>query len=90
MLPLNLINEYMQKLNGWALEGDSIVKDFDLPDFPSAIEFVNNVAELAERREHHPGILINGNQVRLNLTTHSEQGLTSKDFELAEEIDKIN
>ena len=89
MLPLGLINKYMCKLNNWSLEVDSIVKDFNFNDFNSALEFVNKVKETCEERGHFPGILINQNVVRLTLTTHEEKGLSSKDFEVAELIDKI-
>ena len=53
-------------------------------DFAGAIAFVNRVAELAERANHHPDMLVHGwNKVRLTLSTHSEGGLTDADFELA-------
>lgn len=89
MLPLGLINDYMRKLSNWALEGDLIVKDFTFGNFRQALEFVNKVGEIAEKHNHHPDITISYNKVRLTLTTHFEHGLTSKDFEVAEEIDKL-
>lgn len=89
MLPLGIINERMQSLNNWALEDNFIVKDFGFGNFKEALEFVNKVGEVAEREGHHPDIMISFNKVRLRLTTHEEHGLTSKDFDVAEEIDKI-
>jgi len=89
MLPLSTIQERMAKLNNWALEGESIVKDFVFQGFLESVWFVNKVAEIAEKEQHHPDIIINYNNVRLVSTTHSERGLTSKDFDLAEKIDKI-
>jgi len=89
MLPLGLISEYLSKINNWALEESSIVKDFTFGNFKQALEFVNKVGEVAEKHNHHPGIVINYNLVRLSLTTHLEHGLTSKDFEVAVDIDKI-
>ena len=68
---------------------ESIVKDYSFVGFVRALDFVNKVGEIAERHGHHPDILLSGNKVRLSLTTHSEKGLTSKDFEVAEEIDKL-
>ena len=84
------IQKKMEKLNNWALEGTSIVKDATFPDFKQALTFVNNVAEIAERHHHHPSIILDANFVRLTLTTHSEHTLTDKDFLVAEEIDKID
>ena len=57
-------------------------------DFSAAMEFANRVAEAAEAADHHPDILINYNKVKLTLTTHSEGGLTSIDFDLANDIEQ--
>jgi len=89
MLTLGIVQEKMEKLKNWALERDTIVKDFSFKDFKEALDFVNKIGEIAERHGHHPDIVISYNKVRLSLTTHSEKGLTSKDFEVAEDIDKI-
>lgn len=90
MIPLGEISKKLKLLNSWSLEIDSIVKDFEFSDFKSALGFVNSVGEIAEKENHHPDILINFNKVRLSLTTDLEHGLTSKDFEVAGEIDKIS
>jgi 4a-hydroxytetrahydrobiopterin dehydratase len=74
----------------WRREGDAIVRDFKLADFAAAVAFVNRVAALAEQANHHPDILVHGwNRVRLQLSTHSEGGLTEADFALAAEIDGL-
>ena len=88
MLSLNIINEKMSKLDNWALEGNAITKDFRFGTFKGALDFINKIGEVAEKLNHHPDITLSNNIVRLSLTTHSENGLTSMDFELAEEIDK--
>jgi 4a-hydroxytetrahydrobiopterin dehydratase len=74
----------------WRREEETIVRDFKLADFAAAMAFVNRVAELAEQADHHPDILVHGwNRVRLQLSTHSEGGLTEADFALAAEIDGL-
>lgn len=74
----------------WRREGEAIVRDFELADFVAAIAFVNAVAELAERANHHPDIFVHGyKNVRLTLTTHSAGGLTERDFELAAAVDAL-
>lgn len=83
------ISKEMQTLNDWSLESDAISKSFVLPNFKGAMEFVNKVAEIADRLNHHPTMFINYNNVKLIATTHSEKGLTQKDFELAREIDTL-
>jgi 4a-hydroxytetrahydrobiopterin dehydratase len=52
--------------------------------------FINRVAFLAERYEHHPEICIDYNRVVLKFTTHDIGGLSDLDFKLAEEINKMN
>lgn len=89
MITLEDIKVRMAKLNDWALDGSSIVKDIMLPDFKAAIEFVNKVGEIAEKENHHPLIFIDYNHVRLSLTSHDAGGVSEKDFDMAEEIDKI-
>ncbi|MBS3099257.1 4a-hydroxytetrahydrobiopterin dehydratase [Candidatus Pacearchaeota archaeon] len=89
MLSLSEINREMSTLKSWSLEGSSITKIETFTNFKEAIDYVNKVGEIAEKHNHHPDIIINYNQVRLSLSTHSVSGLTKKDFEVAREIDGI-
>jgi 4a-hydroxytetrahydrobiopterin dehydratase len=83
----NEVAARLGRLTGWQRQGDAISKEFRFPDFRAAITFVNRVADAAERADHHPDIIINYDRVRMTLSTHSEGGLTEKDFALASEID---
>jgi 4a-hydroxytetrahydrobiopterin dehydratase len=73
----------------WKEKGNEIVRMFEFRDFRAAMAFVNKVGDLAEKAGHHPDIDIRYNKVRLALTTHDAGGLTTKDFELAAEIDRV-
>ncbi|PYZ93579.1 4a-hydroxytetrahydrobiopterin dehydratase [Salipaludibacillus keqinensis] len=74
---------------GWELENETwIKKQFVLPTFPKAIQFVNQMADLAESRQHHPHITIDHKQVTVKLSTLDEGGLTQKDFESAHAFDR--
>jgi 4a-hydroxytetrahydrobiopterin dehydratase len=74
----------------WVPQDQAIVREWTLADFSAAIAFVNRVAELAEAAGHHPDIVVHRwNRVRLELSTHSEGGLTEADFALAEQIDRL-
>jgi 4a-hydroxytetrahydrobiopterin dehydratase len=74
----------------WRRDGQAIVREYELADFARAIAFVNRVAELAEDANHHPDILVHAwNKVRLELSTHSQGGLTDADFALAKRIDGL-
>lgn len=70
----------LQTLPGWELQDDAISRQFTFKGFPDAIAFVVRVAFDAEAADHHPDILINFKRVRLTYSTHSENGLTDKDF----------
>jgi 4a-hydroxytetrahydrobiopterin dehydratase len=70
----------IKSFNGWALEGDAIKKQFTFKGFPEAVAFVNRLVPEAEAADHHPDILINYRRVTLTYSTHSEGGLTDKDF----------
>ena len=75
----------------WRREGDAIVRELQFGDFAGAMAFVNAVAGLAEAANHHPDILIHGwNKVRFTLSTHSADGLTQSDLDLARGIDGLS
>jgi|SRR3989344_2746547 len=83
------IEGYLKITPGWTLSGDGkkISKEYKFKDFIGAINFINNVAELAESEGHHPDIHINYNKVLLELWTHAIGGLHDNDFILAAKID---
>lgn len=81
------INNKLSGLNGWERTGNGIVKSFKLANFIASIGFVNRIAILSEKADHHPDILIQYSNVKITLSTHSEGGLTEKDFNLAGEIE---
>ena len=83
------IRQRLQALDGWALEGDSIRKQFTFSGFPAAVEFVNRLVPEAEAADHHPDVLINYKRVTLTYSTHSEGGLTEKDFAGAMLADRL-
>lgn len=83
------IQSALAKLDGWTQEGDSITKTYQLPSFPAALLFVNVVGHLAEAANHHPDILIKYRNVSLTLSTHDAGGLTTKDFDLAGQVDAL-
>lgn len=83
------IDRELSSLPEWALTDGNIVRTFGFKDFVDAMKFVNVVAEKAEAAGHHPDIDIRWNKVRLALCSHSEGGLTGKDFSLATEFDGL-
>jgi len=75
--------------NGWELKDGKIVKSFQFNSFMDAIEFVNEIARIAERLDHHPIITINWKTVKLSLKSFDVDAITKRDISLAEEIEKV-
>ena len=83
------IAERLAALTGWERGNGMIQKTYQFHDFAESMEFVNRVADVAERANHHPDILVQWNRVSLTLSTHSDGGLTTKDFDLAQTLDHL-
>ncbi|MGB5288115.1 MAG: 4a-hydroxytetrahydrobiopterin dehydratase [Ignavibacteriaceae bacterium] len=92
-MPLLTKEEIHQKLTAlgeWILEKNQIEKLFQFKDFAEALTFVNKVGALAEEMDHHPDIFIHSwNKVKITISTHSEGGITKKDFQLAGKIEEL-
>ena len=73
----------------WKKESPAITRTYQFKDFNGSMDFVNKIARVAEEANHHPDIDIRWNKVTLTLATHSEGGLTQKDFDLAKKIDAL-
>lgn len=73
----------------WRRDGDAIRRDVACTSFPTAIDLVNRVADVAEQRDHHPDIDIRWRTLHFALSTHSEGGVTAKDLALAEDVDRL-
>ena len=84
------VTALLKQLNGWeAVNEHHLHKVFKLPDFATALAFVNRVGELAEREGHHPDIHLSWGEVAVQIWTHKVGGLTESDFILAAKIDEL-
>lgn len=83
------IRSRLDAVQGWTRDGDTIRKTYTLDSFPAAIAFVNLIADVAQRADHHPDIDIRFDRVSCSLSTHSEGGLTGRDFDMAQQIDAV-
>jgi 4a-hydroxytetrahydrobiopterin dehydratase len=77
-----------KELTGWSLEGGAISRQFTFPGFADAVAFIVRLGFTAEAADHHPDLLVNYRRVTVTYTTHSEGGLTEKDFEGARAAEK--
>jgi 4a-hydroxytetrahydrobiopterin dehydratase len=88
-LPDDAIRKGLDSLPGWERRDNEIEKVFELPSFADAVAFVTRVGFLAEKADHHPDLDVRWRKVRVALSTHSEGGITDKDFALAGEIEGV-
>jgi 4a-hydroxytetrahydrobiopterin dehydratase len=90
LLEENEIEEKLAQLEGWEREGEAIAKRFGCGDFVGSVRFVSSLVEPAEAMGHHPDLEISWDTVTVTISTHSEGGLTSADFELAGKVDALS
>lgn len=76
--------EIRQKLSGhsgWTFKDNALVREFAFASFPDAIAFVTRLAFDAEAADHHPDLSVKYRKVTVTWSTHSEGGVTAKDFD---------
>ena len=82
------IKEVLQAIPGWTLQDGKLTREWTFKDFVQAMEFVNQLAALAETAGHHPDIDIRYNRVRLGLVSHDAGGITQRDANMARQINQ--
>ena len=83
------IEAALAELDGWGFRDEAFVRTFRFADFVHAVDFVNELAEIAEGQKHHPDIDIRYNKVTLRLTSHDAGGVTRRDVQLAEAVQQL-
>lgn len=85
------LDELLKKLgHDWKITGEHhLEKNFKFKDFRQALNFTNQVGEVAESIGHHPDIYLTWGQVGINIFTHKVNGLTENDFVLAAKIEEM-
>lgn len=73
----------------WSLRNGALTREWKFPDFTEAMLFVNRVAAIAERANHHPDIDIRYNRVTLALVSHDAGGITVRDTAFARECNDL-
>ncbi|MDX1579269.1 MAG: 4a-hydroxytetrahydrobiopterin dehydratase [Gemmatimonadota bacterium] len=64
-------------------------REYEFPDFVTALDFVNRVGELAEEQDHHPDIELSWGRVVVRIWTHKIDGLTESDFVFAAKTEAL-
>lgn len=79
----------LKGLRGWRYRNNFLMKAFEFKTFMAGIRFVNDIAAIAERLEHHPDIHIRWTTIKLSVQSHDEGGVTFRDVRLVTEIEKF-
>lgn len=74
------VADRLQHLRGWAASGEAISRQFTFTGFSDAVAFVVRLGFAAEAADHHPDLVVSYRRVTVTYSTHSEGGLTEKDF----------
>ena len=83
------IESQLREHPGWATKGDAVTRTFAFKGFADAIAFVARLAFDAEAADHHPDLDIRFRKVTVSWSTHSEGGVTEKDFAGVRQSDMI-
>jgi 4a-hydroxytetrahydrobiopterin dehydratase len=89
LLEADDLSAALKKCPEWEYEKKAITRTVEFEEFADAIDFVNDLAEIAEEAQHHPDITIRHTKVSLKLTTHDAGGVTNLDIELAQRVDNL-
>ena len=81
------IQKLLTQLEGWDIEDGKLAKTFSFKGYYGTIAFVNLVAWIVQRQNHHPDLKVGYNKCRVEFTTHSVGGLSDNDFICAARID---
>jgi 4a-hydroxytetrahydrobiopterin dehydratase len=85
----NEIASRLAALDGWARDAARIVKIFRFANYFETMAFVNAVAWIAHRADHHPDLEVGYNRCSVSFTSHDAGGLTARDFDGAAKVDAL-
>ncbi|MDQ3185004.1 MAG: 4a-hydroxytetrahydrobiopterin dehydratase [Pseudomonadota bacterium] len=85
----NEVTVLMQQLDGWEFFDKLIGKVYNFNNYYQTMAFVNAVAWISHREDHHPDIAVGYNKCRVEYTTHAVNGLSENDFICAAKIDTL-
>jgi 4a-hydroxytetrahydrobiopterin dehydratase len=90
LLSADEIASCLSELPGWEVREGLLTKTFTVRSFAHGVLFIGAIGQVAEAANHHPDLrLHNYRNVTLSLSTHSEGGITEKDFNLAAQIEQL-
>ena len=88
-LSADAVAKLLKALPNWELAGGKLAQTFKLKDHYETIAFVNAVAWISHRQDHHPDLAVGYNTCRITYSTHSVGGLSENDFICAAKVDAL-
>ena len=85
----DMVAQHLAAAPGWALVDGAIQKRFDFTDYHHTLAFVNALAWVAHREDHHPDLLVSYNRCTVRFNTHSVAGISVNDFICAAKVDAL-
>ena len=83
------ILDNLSKISKWVYNNGYLEREIEFSKYKDSIEFINKVAIIAEKQDHHPKLTSNFNSLLIQLTTHDVKGISQKDFQLAKAINTL-
>jgi 4a-hydroxytetrahydrobiopterin dehydratase len=81
--------ELLQSIPGWKLEKQTILKTFNFENYYETMAFVNAIAWISHRENHHPDLEVGYNKCVVHYSTHAVKGLSENDFICAAKIEAL-
>lgn len=82
------VEKLIENLDIWGVQDEKLVTRVEFDDYREACFFANTVFSIAEKEFHHPKVVVEYGAVEIDLWSHDVEGLTERDFELAEKIEE--
>ena len=83
------VDAALAALPGWTCDGDRLVRTFDFPNYYATMAFVNAVAWIAHREDHHPDLSVHYNRCVVVYSTHDAGGITRNDLICAARVSQL-
>ncbi len=89
LLSEDAIQNQLASMDGWTFEHNAIHKSLEFDSYMAGIDFINELAAIAESKNHHPDISVGWCKVEVRFTSHDQGGVTRECIEMAKAVDTI-
>jgi 4a-hydroxytetrahydrobiopterin dehydratase len=89
ILKIDNVKEFLISLEGWVYEHNIIYKEYNFKYYMESIQFIQSLAQEAEKHNHHPDMVVGWCKIKVSFTSHDEGGVTEKCIAMARATEKI-